>query len=74
MTAVDRELFVDGGVCTAESPFISAREIAQRWSCSASTVHRICQGAGISMARLGGTTGRLVRYNRAEVMRFEGTR
>ena len=57
-----------------ESPYISPRELAQRWQCSRSSVDRIARKAGFTKTFLGEGPNGLVRYMRKEVLAYEEER
>ena len=57
-----------------ESPYISPRELAQRWQCSRSSVNRIARKAGFTKMFLGEGSNGMVRYMRKEVLAFEEKR
>ena len=56
------------------SPFISAREIAERWRCARSSVDRIARRAALRRIYLGGGARGMVRYLREEVEQYEKSR
>ena len=56
------------------SPYISAKELAQRWQCARSSVDRIIRRAGLSRICLGTGCRGMVRFLREEVERFENSR
>ena len=56
-----------------ESPFFSVAELAQRWSCSRSSVARILKRARIGRVVLGMGKNGMVRYPREEVEIYEAT-
>lgn len=58
----------------AESPYISPRELAQRWRCGRSSVDRIARRARLSRVCLGEGRNGLVRYKREEVIAYEESR
>ena len=58
----------------AEPPFLSARELADRWRCSRSSVDRIARRAGLTRLCLGEGTNGMVRFLRNEVEAFEQSR
>lgn len=58
-------------------PYISPRELADRWRCSLSSAYRIAEEEGFTKVRLGkAKTGKnsMVRYLRKEVEAFEKSR
>lgn len=56
------------------SPYLSPRELAERWRCSRSSVDRIARRAGLTRLCLGVGTNGIVRYIKQEVEAFEQTR
>jgi len=56
------------------SPYLSPKELAQRWRCSRSSVDRIAQRASLSRLCLGEGRNGMVRYLRKEVEAYEATR
>lgn len=56
------------------SPFLSPRELAERWRCARSSVDRIARRAGLRRVCLGGGARGMVRYVREEVERYEESR
>lgn len=59
---------------TATSPFLSPKELAERWRCARSSVDRIARRAGLGRVYLGGGRRGMVRYIREEVERYEKLR
>jgi len=59
---------------TPPSPFLSPRELAERWRCARSSVDRIARRAGLGRVCLGGGRRGMVRYIREEVERYEKSR
>lgn len=57
-----------------ESPYLSPRELAERWRCARSSVDRIASRAGLRRVCLGGGQRGMVRYLRKEVEQYEQTR
>ena len=57
-----------------EPPFISPKELAQRWRCSRSSVDRIARRAGLTRLCLGEGENGMVRYLRKEVVAYEENR
>jgi len=57
-----------------ETPYISPRELAERWQCSRSSVDRIARRARLKRVCLGKGENGMVRYLRKEVVAFEKTR
>ena len=55
-------------------PFISPKELADRWRCSRSSVDRIAERAGLKRLYLGVGRRGMVRYMREEVERYEESR
>jgi len=55
-------------------PFVSPRELAQRWACSRSSADRIAQRAGLLRFYLGEGRNGLVRYRLDEVIDYEQRR
>lgn len=56
------------------SPFLSPKELAQRWRCARSSVDRIARRAGLRRVCLGGGTRGMIRFLREEVERYENSR
>lgn len=56
------------------SPYCSPKELAERWSCSRSTVLRIANRAGLTRLYLGEGKNGIVRYLRKEVEAYEAQR
>lgn len=56
------------------SPYVSAKELAQRWRCARSSVDRIVRRAGLSRVCLGFGCRGMVRFLREEVERLENSR
>jgi hypothetical protein len=61
-------------VLAESSPYLSPKELAQRWRCSRSSVDRIAQRAGLSRLCLGEGRNGIVRYIRKEVEAYEASR
>ena len=59
---------------TQTSPYVSPKELAQRWRCSRSSVDRIAQRVGITRYCLGEGKNGIVRYLKTEVEAFEASR
>jgi hypothetical protein len=59
---------------SVESPYLSPRELAERWRCSRSSVDRIARRAGLHRVCLGHGRNGIVRYLRKEVIAFEDAR
>lgn len=60
--------------CAEASPFVSPKELAQRWRCSRSSVDRIARRAGLHRVCLGDGSRGMVRFLREEVERYEHSR
>ncbi len=58
----------------ALSPYLSPKELQERWRCSRSSVDRIARRAGLSRLCLGEGRNGIVRYNRKEVEALEAKR
>ena len=56
------------------SPYMSARELAERWRCARSSVERIARREGFTRAYLGEGPNGMVRYIRKEVEAYEESR
>jgi hypothetical protein len=54
-----------------ESPYVSPRELAERWRCGRSSVDRIAHRAGLHRLCLGTGRNGMVRYIRKEVEAYE---
>jgi hypothetical protein len=54
--------------------YISSRELAERWSCSRSSVERIARRVGLTRVFLGAGRNGLVRYSIEEVVLYERSR
>ncbi len=57
-----------------ETPYISPRELAERWQCSRSSVDRIARRARLKRVCLGKGENGMVRYLRKEVVAYEKAR
>ena len=57
-----------------ETPYITPRQLAQRWQCSRSSVDRIARRAGLPRLCLGEGENGIVRYPRKEVEAYEQKR
>lgn len=57
-----------------DSPYISPKELAQRWQCSRSSVDRIARRAGLKRLCIGEGKNGTVRYIREEVLAYEAKR
>ena len=58
----------------AESPFLSPKELAERWRCGRSSVDRIASRAKMRRIFLGEGKNGIVRYIRKEVEEYEQSR
>jgi len=56
---------------STESPYLSPKELSQRWRCSRSSVDRIARRAGLARLHLGKGNNGIVRYLRREVIALE---
>ena len=54
-----------------ETPYISPKELAERWQCSRSSVDRIARRARLKRVCLGKGVNGIVRYLRKEVIAYE---
>jgi hypothetical protein len=59
---------------TAGPPYLSPKELKERWRCSRSSVDRIARRAGLTRLCLGEGRNGIVRYSRKEVEAFETKR
>ena len=57
-----------------EQPYISPKELAERWQCSRSSVDRMARRAGFTRLCLGEGKNGTVRYLREEVIAHEQQR
>ena len=57
-----------------KSPYISPKELAERWVCSRSSVDRIARRAGLSRLCIGEGKNGSIRYLRKEVNAYEEER
>ena len=57
-----------------DNPYLSPRELAERWKCARSTVDRIVSRAGLTKLFLGDGKNGIVRYLREEVDAYEKSR
>ena len=57
-----------------DSPYVSPRELAERWRCSRSSVDRIARRAGLTRVCLSEGRNGMVRFVREEVEQFEASR
>jgi len=58
----------------AFSPYLSPKELQERWRCSRSSVDRIARRAGLTRLCLGEGRNGIVRYSRKEVEALEAKR
>ena len=56
------------------SPYLSPRDLAERWRCSRTSVHRIAKQANFRRVILGNGKHCGVRYVRVDVEEYEQTR
>jgi hypothetical protein len=56
------------------SPYLSPKELQDRWRCSRSSVDRIARRAGLTRLCLGEGRNGIVRYSRKEVEALEAER
>lgn len=56
------------------SPYLSPKELQERWRCSLSSVDRIARRAGLTRLCLGEGRNGIVRYSRKEVEALEAKR
>lgn len=56
------------------SPYMSPKEVAERWRCGRSSVNRIARRAGLTRLCLGEGRNGAVRYIRKEVEAYEASR
>lgn len=54
-----------------KSPFISPKELAERWQCSRSSVDRIARRARLKRVCFGKGVNGMVRYLRKEIVAYE---
>ena len=54
-----------------KSPYISPKELAERWSCSRSSVDRIARRIGLRRLCIGQGRNGTIRYLRTEVIAYE---
>jgi len=59
---------------SAESPYLSPKELAERWRCARSSVDRIAGRAKLRKLFLGEGKNGIVRYLRKEVEAYEQSR
>jgi hypothetical protein len=59
---------------TSDPPYLSPKELLERWRCSRSSVDRIARRAGLTRFCLGEGRNGIVRYSRKEVEAFESQR
>ena len=58
-------------------PYLSPRDLAERWRCSLSSVYRIAEEEGLTRVRLGNARkgkNSMIRYLRSEVEAYEESR
>ena len=55
-------------------PYLSPRELADRWKCARSTADRIVSRAGLTKVLLGEGKNGMVRYLKEEVAAYEASR
>ena len=58
-------------MATANPPYLSPKELQDRWRCSRSSVDRIARRAGLTRLCLGEGRNGIVRYSRKEVEALE---
>ena len=56
---------------SAEPPYISPKELAERWQCSRSSVDRIARRAKLRRFCFGKGQNGMIRYLRKEVIAYE---
>jgi len=56
---------------SVESPYLSPKDLSQRWRCSRSSVDRIARRGGLTRLNLGEGHNGIVRYLRGEVIALE---
>lgn len=59
---------------SADSPYISPSELAERWRCGRSSVDRIVSRAGLTKLYLGEGKNGIVRFIKKEVEAYEVSR
>ena len=59
---------------SCESPYLAPKEVAVRWRCAISSVHRIARRAGLKRLCLGEGRNGIVRFLRKEVEALEASR
>jgi hypothetical protein len=59
---------------TETRPYMSPKELQERWQCSRTSVDRIARRAGLTRLCLGEGRNGIVRYSRKEVEAFEAKR
>ena len=66
----------NGCKCTGASstPYISAKELSERWQCARSSVDRVARRAGIKRLYLGEGKNGMVRFLRKDVESYEKDR
>jgi len=58
----------------APSPYLSPKDLAERWRCARSSVDRIARRAGLKRLCIGEGKNGMVRYLRKEVEAYEASR
>jgi hypothetical protein len=58
-------------VAVGTSPYLSPKDLQERWRCSRTSVDRIARRAGLKRFCLGEGRNGIVRYSREEVEAFE---
>lgn len=61
----------NASTATEKSPYISPKELAERWACSRSSVDRIARRIGLQRLCIGQGKNGTVRYLRTEVIAYE---
>lgn len=59
---------------SSASPYMSPKELAERWQCARSSVDRVARRAGFRRVCLGEGKNGMVRYLREEVEAYEQSR
>ena len=62
------------GYSEGSSPYVSPRQLSERWHCSRSTVDRVAEREGFTKLCLGSGKNGIVRYLREEVDAYEASR
>lgn len=57
-----------------KNPFISAKELSERWQCARSSVDRVARRAGMKRFVLGDGKNGMVRFLRKDVENYERDR